>query len=286
MKRERIKRSSRVLEERRKKTFIKTLWLLFALVVFLIALAFLSRMEDLLIDSVRVSGNEVISSEMLEGVALNTLEENPLFIFAGNNKFLYSKKILISSLKDEFPRILHASVRREGGTLLLSVVERERSYLWCGNDFAVDTLGFTEKECFFVDESGLIFDKAPNFSKGVYFTFYSKVSDTEPIGQHILDFDTVKNIMLLVDALDQEGLPAHSLVVLDDTQYELLLNIGSSPNSPAKLLFSYGQSVDEIFNKLKTIMSEEPFKTEFAEKRNKLEYIDVRFNNRVFYRFR
>jgi hypothetical protein len=287
MMRERITRSSDVLKERRKKTFVKYLWVLLGLVALFVLVAFLSYNKNLLIKDVEVSGNQILEEEDIKTETLKILKQNKvLFFLAGDNKFIYKENKLIEGLKLSFPRILNISIERVGNSLNINLSERERAFLWCGNEAPLFLERFEEGDCYFLDNSGFIFDKSPGFSSGVYFTFYSKTQDENPIGEHVLDFQFIKDINSLILVMSEKGLPAHSLVVKEEGQYELLLNIGTTLDDYPKLLFTKENTIEEIYNKFISIIDEEPFKTDFLEKSNKLEYIDFRFNNRVFYRFK
>ncbi len=283
--RERITSSSNVLKERRNKSFVKFLWFFLLGIILLIALAFISRIDKLLIKDVSVSGNEILKSEDLKDQVFKSLSKKVFLIFEGRDKFLYSKKTIIEDLKNNFPRILDVEVDRQNDKIILNIRERERAYLWCGEVSPEFKDRFLERECYFLDASGFIFDKSPQFSSGVYFTFYSKINEGDPIGQYVLDFEFLKNINLLVEAVEDKGLPVHSLVEKEDGQYELLLNMETTLSDFPKLLFTSDQTIDEVYNKFLSIVDENPFKKDFLEKREKLEYIDARFKNRIFYRF-
>jgi len=283
--RERISSTSSVTKERRKKSFVKILWILLGSVLFLIGLAFLSHLESLLIKEVSVSGNEILQEEEIEKETFKILTKKRFLVFAGENKILYSKKDLEQGLKKAFPRILSIETKLEGKKLFFSVVERERAHLWCGEEPPVYDDRSTNRECYFLDNSGFIFDVSPQFSSGVYFTFYSKIEDENPIGQNILNFDFLKDIESLIDGVNNEGFPVHSLVKVDEDQYELLFNMSTLRKDYPRLLFTSDQSVEEVYNKFMSIVEEDPFKTDFLEKPNRLEYVDARFKNRIFYKF-
>lgn len=286
MMRERITRSSDVLKERRKKTFVKYLWFLLGLVILFVLVAFFSYNKNLLIKDVIVNGNEILNEEDIKKETFKILKDNKVLAFwAGDNKFIYRNKKLEVGLRDAFPRILDIRIQRVGKNLEINLSERERAFLWCGNEAPSFLERFEEGDCYFLDNSGFIFDKSPGFSSGVYFTFYSKTEDENPIGEHVLDFQFIKDINSLISVMSEKGLPAHSLVVKDEGQYELLLNIGTDLNDYPKILFTKDNTIEEIYNKFISIIDEEPLKTDLLEKSNKLEYIDFRFNNRVFYRF-
>jgi hypothetical protein len=285
MTRKRITRPSHILKERRKKIFVKSLWVLFALVVFLIALALVSSIDSLVVKKVEVRGNEIVSEEDVSDAAFSVLSQNRFLIFAGENKFLYSKRALEEGIKKAIPRILSLSIVREGDKLLIDITERQRMYLWCGEEAPTRVISGISRDCYFLDKSGFIFDSSPGFSSGVYFTFYSKLNNENPVGQYVLNFDLLKDVESLISGLKDLGLSAHSLVSKDDGQYELLFDLaGRLPEYP-KLLFVDDQSVDDIYNKIASILDEDPFKKDFLEKPGKLEYIDARFKNRIFYKF-
>ncbi len=283
--RERIKSTSNVTKERRKKSFVKTLWILLSLVFLLIGLAFLSHIKNLLITDVSVSGNEILEEGEIKSEAFKILAKKRFLVFAGENKIIYSKKKLEEGLKKKFPRILSIQTSLEEKKIYFDIVERERAHLWCGEEHPVRDEISTERECYFLDSSGFIFDKSPQFSSGVYFTFYSKIENKNPVGQYILDFDFLKDIELLISGVKEHGFPVHSLVAKEDGQYELLFNLSTISKEYPKLLFTSDQNIGEIYNKFISVVEEDPFKTDFIEKPNKLEYIDARFKNRIFYKF-
>jgi len=286
MKRQRIAKSSDVLKKRQKRFFIKIVWLLLFFVIFLFSLSFVSKIENLLIKDVLVYGNEALDEEDVKNEEFDYLSKNVFVFFSGKNKFIYSKRGLSEYLKKNISRILDVKIERDKDSLIINLTERERAYLWCGEAPQLYNNRSSEKECFFMDKNGFIFDVAPSFSSGIYFTFYSGLKELDkPLGQHILDFDFLKNVEVLVSALKEKSLPTHSLVVLDDGQYELLININTFTGDYAKILFYSEQAIDEVYNKINSIIDADPFKTDFLEKRNYLEYIDTRFKNRVFYRF-
>ncbi|MDQ5883624.1 MAG: hypothetical protein QG654_538 [Patescibacteria group bacterium] len=285
MMRDRITSTSNLTKERRKKSFVKILWILLSFVVFLIGLAFLSHLNDLLIKDVSVKGNEILQEEDIQKEAFKILSKKRFLVFAGENRLIYSKGNLEEGLKKAFPRILSIEINIEGKKLLFNIVERERAHLWCGEEPPTYDERLTERECYFLDNSGFIFDKSPSFSSGVYFTFYSKIENDNPIGQYILGFDFLKDIDSLINGVNDQGFPVHSLVAREGNQYELLFNMSTVSRDFPKLLFTSDQSIGEVYNKFMSIVEEDPFKTDFLEKPNRLEYIDARFKNRIFYRF-
>lgn len=285
MMRDRITSTSNVTKERRKKSFVKMLWILLSIVVFVIGLAFLSHLDDMLIKDISVSGNKILKEEDIKEETFKVLSKKRFLVFAGENKLIYSKKDLEEGLKKSFPRILSIQINSEGKKLLFTIVERERAHLWCGEEPPTYDERTKERNCYFLDNSGFIFDTSPLFSSGVYFTFYSKIEDGDPVGQHIFNFDFLKDIELLITGVNDEGFPVHSLVAKEEGQYELLFNMATVSKDYPKLLFTSDQSIGEVYNKFISIVQEDPFKTDFIEKPNRLEYIDARFKNRIFYRF-
>lgn len=285
MMRERITSTSSKTKERHKKFFMKLVWSLLVLVLFLIGLAFVSRIDSLLIKEVSVSGNEILEEEEVVKEVFDILSENRFLFFSGENRFIYSKNKIDQRLKKTFPRILSLDIKLESKKLFIDLVERERAYLWCGENAPNYEDDSSDQECYFLDNSSFIFDISPQFSSGVYFTFYSKLLDENPIGQTVLDYDFLKDVELLISSLRDKNFPIHSLAIKEEGQYELLLNIPTVSGEYPKLLFTADQSISEIYNKFISTIEEDPFKTDFLEKPNRLEYIDARFKNRIFYRF-
>jgi cell division septal protein FtsQ len=107
--------------------------------------------------------------------------------------------------------------------------------------------GTASESCHFLDDTGLVFAQAPTFTGGdVYFRYYGVL---------------------------QDGVKTRQLAVLRE-DYELYLPEG------AKVIFTHDQDLSLILGNLLTVVRSGQIEFEG------LDYIDLRFGNKVYYRYR
>lgn len=282
-----IARPSWVKKEHKRRFVGGIFWKLLILIIFFLGLGFVSHIPKLNINEISADGLKVIDKDAVAEGVLRHLSGRKALVFAKSNIFLFSKEGVTEFIKNNFPRVYEVrSVEREGRKLLIDIEERQAAYLWCGHEAPSYVSNWEDRECFFVDQKGFIFDSAPFFTDGVYFTVYGGIpKDTDPVGQTIMLRGSMESLVSLVEALDSNGLPAHSLVLLDETEYHLLLDIYNEFGDFSRIIMNEDETLEEIKNKLLNALAEPGFIEEFEEKKGRLQYIDTRFKNRVFYKF-
>lgn len=274
------------LKRKRRKLLMKKIlfWVIFIL-LFTIPVAYISRMDKLNISAVEVRGNRVIDSRDIREVAQGELSGNYLWVFPKTNLFIYPKRAIFRTLETKYKRLTDISLEIENRkTLIIKVEERTPGYTWCG--FAPSPTPITEEKCFFLDESGYIFDTAPYFSGGVYFKFYGNTehNDGDPTGTHFFGANFHK-LTLLKDALISMGLkPIYAYV--DNTNLKISLEPGANAPSTPELYLKTNADFAKMAENLETALSTEPLLSDFKKKYSSLLYIDLRYGNKVFYKFR
>lgn len=259
----------------------------------------LSQMDSHQIKKVQVKG----ASETLAGEIVSVVEEEMakkiLWLFPKRNTFLFPKKNTESMLLDKYPRIKSISVDSINfSKILITVVEREPAVLWC-REYMLDSEN-DMSDCYFVDKTGYVFTEAPYFSDHVYFELYGsplvfdkKVeATTSPdilaekavddlasvIGIQLLPKETFVLVISFVRSLEQISIGSYSLTIRDEDLFEISMDSGGI------LKFSPTQDLVEVLGKIKTAY-EKKF-TESSEKTpSQIEYVDVRFANKVLFKF-
>lgn len=259
-------------------------------------LAYLSHLESLNIGNFEVSGHRVIDVEELETAAREQLAGKYLFIFPKSNILYYTKNSLEDGLKDKFKRIKEISFSiKDKRTLQISLTEREPKYTWCGVELPLSDANDSAHTCYFMDDTGYIFDKAPYFSGEVYFKFYGmpQVSDVgrptsdgdfDPLGSHFFG-QNFGQFILFRDVLVNMGMKPKSLYVNKDKDVEIHLSRGQSVAEEPKIILKTDTDFKNAAENLDAAMDTEPLKTDFQKKYQTLQYIDLRFGNKVYYRF-
>jgi len=285
-----IPKSPRVLEIKRKRRIkkIRSMIVIFVLFIFgIIILSYLSFNQYVNITQINIEGNNVIDKELLEKNINETLSGKYLHLFSRSNSFLYPRSAIYNSLILNFPRIEEISVSLKNlNTLNVNIKERTGNYLYCGENLP-DNNYLIGENCYFLNDDSLIFDKAPYISGNVYFKYYMPISNMgnsdNPLGVQMLDSEIFHNLMRFINGVNSLGLEVDYLV-LDNNTYNLYLLHKEEYTSP-KIIFNKDQNFDALLDDLSLAMKKKEFSDEIKSKYNNLLYIDLRFKNKVLYKF-
>ena len=271
-----------ILKSSRHKKFLEkrktySLWGAAVLVVvFLLVgvLAWLSGNEKVVIAQVQTRGNSAVSTEEIISMVNDEISGKYLWLFHKNNSFLYPRDKILEHILSEQKRISEADVYLDGLTsLVVSVTERKSAYLWCGNEYPEE--GEVSKNCFFMDSDGYLFAPAPYFSGDVFFEWYgpTEKKTENPIGDRFLQYAEFKKLVSLKEAVLALGLKTTHLAVRLDGDYALALK------DSGDILFNSDQEFDALLGNLDSVLGE-------LASTKKLEYVDLRFGNKIFYKYK
>lgn len=251
-------------------------------VVFVVGLALLSRIPAFAITEVTVSGNKVLESAPLHNAVAAKLEGNYLHLFSRRNFLLYPKRSIEEVSLGASARIANVDVtRKDKHTLAVVITERDPAYVWCGEVYPVDTLA---PKCYFLDLSGFAFADAPYFSGDAYFKFYGPLGGG--IGTQFLDTSTVQSLSNAAEAF--RGIGFSPVALAADARGEYLLYIKvpeADPQNYPVIKFRNTNDTTAILANLDAALLVEPLATKMKENISTLKYIDLRYDNKVYYKF-
>ncbi len=284
-----IPTSPRIIEIRHNRR-VKRIRVVILFVVLLIsmtgALAFFSANKNVVIDKIVVSGNHIIDEEDIEKEVYKNISGRYLYLFSRSNSFIYPYKKIYNSLLSTFPRIEKLSIYRDNlKTLHVDIFERTGSYLYCGATLP-ENKNEVGENCYFVNNDGLIFDTAPYFSGNIYFKFYLPLENSSSVslGQQMIEVDRFHNLARFIDGVTALGFkPIYIIKDKEGTNF-LYLNHGLNDTIP-KIIFKDDVDLDVIYDNLSLSMKKKEFVSEINSKYNTLLYIDLRFKNKVLYKF-
>lgn len=252
----------------------------------LIALGGISHNDRWRITEIKIIGAASVPEDTIRTVALQKLQGNYFFVYARDNSFLFSENEVEQELLSALPPLKTAiATRTDTHTVTIEVSERKPYVLWCGEEFSVETSGLSQ--CWFTDNTGFIFDRAPTFSEGVYEEVYGviekKNTDT-PLGG-TLPMNRFKNADNLAQALGTEIAEPLRTVFKGDDEFEIILhgNTVYPMLANAKLLFKDTVLPSTIVKNLRAALQKEF--PDGAPLKKKLLYIDMRFGNKIFFGF-
>ncbi len=271
--------------KRKKKKQVKlfTSFCMLIFIILIIGLSFLSKYPKFLIKEIIVSGTHIVDSFDIEESVKQNISGYYLYLFAKSNSVIYPNEKITKNLYKNFPRIEKVSVKRKGwNTLTIDITEKTGSYLWCGNsyDLSLDT---KNDNCYFMNNDGVIFDKAPYFSGNVYFRFYVllKESDKDPLNQTIFDNTIFKDTIYFTDELKKLGFKPVVANLSNEQRYEILLE-GSNGQ---RFIFKKGQDVRKLLLDIQSALNKGEFANDIKTNYASLLYVDLRFKNKVIYKF-
>lgn len=277
--------SSPVREQQSKKRAIKRKRKIAKVIavaaVIITVLILLFRLPIFRIKTIEVSGNQLVQTDQLVDAAWQQLLGNYALIIPNNNIFFMRKGFLHDVLLEAFPRIATLDVQRGNlRTLELEVKERPHAFVWCQDP--------TMSNCYFADDDGLLFAKAPYFSESVFLTFFGgDISEGATIDSYILnDHEEFHRLILQIHTLEDADFSITKIHIGARREYIFdVSHIGQMRTPNAKIFVTTKIEPKTSVYNLGLAMNTDDFKTSFAQNASALQYIDARLSEKIFYKF-
>ena len=284
-----ILNSPRLLEIKKKKKRVirnRIIFILVCILVLFIALCFISRIPKLNIKSVVIEGNKIIDTKDIEKNVNESMAGYYLYFLPKTNFILLPKDKIKRELENTYKRLKDIEVKIKANRILeITVGERTGVYTWCGVGLPDVGTKPEENKCYFMDDNGYIFDEAPYFSNDVYLKFFGAINASEPAGAKYL-IDDFTSIVNFIENISNEDINPSSIFMKDSGEIDIYLSGGKLPPNAPKIILNNDADLIKMAENFQASASTDPLQTELKEKYELLEYIDLRFGNRVYYRFR
>lgn len=270
------------LKKHRRKTILnKILLCLLGLFAVFFLFAYLSRLNTLNISEIQITGNKVVNTEEIKAVVEEQIAGKYLWLFPKSNIFFYPENNIKHELWNRFKRINNINLSINNNKILeISLTERDAKYTWCGEAPDLITKLPSEEQCYFVDANGYIFDIAPYFSGDVYFKFYGMANS----GTYFFK-QNFKQLILFRDTLALMGLKPVSLFMTNDGDIQIFLSGNTSSGIQPKIILKTDADFENVAENLQAALNTEPLLSKFKNNYSKLQYIDLRFGNKVYDKF-
>lgn len=280
-------RLKKIKKERHKILNKKIYFFVLLFILIFTGLAFLSRWSELNINDIEITGNKIVESSAIENVIKDKISGYYLYFFPRTNFLIYPRVEIKNELINKFKRIKDISFTIPNlKTLNVSLSERMALYTYCGE--ILPEMNISEQKCYFMDESGYIFDEAPYFSGDVYLKFYGKINSNNEDNPSGLYFSQVNfsRFISFKDDLEKMEIKPAIINIIDNGDVEVYLSsLIKSQNGP-KIIFKIDSDIEQVLENLQSILATEPLQTDFKAKYSSLLYIDLRFGNKVYYKFK
>lgn len=237
--------------------------------VFLGAAYFADR--SLRVTEIKVLGIEGISDAEIKNYAGDFLGEGLLFSWFKENIIFFKPKNLEEELKKQFSAINNIEVSRNfmKKTVEIQIGERDNWAVWCG------------QKCFYMDNEGIIFKEAPKFFGQLFLKINDEREVAFKIGDRVIDALVLKNLNDFMDKSGGAGLMIKNMDVNEGGEFLLYFKneTASMKDTELKILLDAQTDFGAAYENLKLVLNEV-----FEKKVNKIDYIDLRFKDKVFYK--
>lgn len=252
------------------------------LLIFMVIAAGISvlRNSRFQFNQVQVFGVETFPADDVELFTKEYLTGNQFTVIPKSSTLLFSKTDFESKLKKNFPIINIAYVTfPKPDAIDIHIQEKKSMAVWC----------FSATSCGFVDQDGIVYGQAPNFSEGVYPVFSSESIKTfgDFYGKQIIEPNVMNRFVGLFMQLQSDDIKLSKTIFLDngDIAFSIEKLFGNYPTDRAQLLGTIAQNDTVFVRDMITGLSNKVFKEQYISSPKSLEYIDLRFAGKVFYKF-
>jgi hypothetical protein len=267
------RRSSLRTRRRKLKAFLAFV-VLVAAAGFVYGLGAVTYLPKYSINRILVTGAENISPRLVQAFIESKLNDGEYHLLSRENIFLYPKSDITKGISVYFPRILEVKISRKAlmaQAVNVIVIERQPFALWCeGINNKQNT---TETKCFEMDNGGFIFASAATSTYGRTVFTGGLATSSPPIGQTFLPQEFA-GVLAFVSRLKEVGLVATGVSVENEKDFAVSLTSGFVVKA------SFGADAGTLVRNLKDVLSSDALR----DKKDTIEYVDLRFGNRVYYK--
>jgi hypothetical protein len=263
------------LSKKRKITFLRKLSVLSICVLFLISIfiLFLTNDKIRIKENIVINGNTSISTEDILKIVNDELNKRYLFFIPTDNFFLLRRDSIKESIYSDFKKIKEIKINIDNFTyLILEIEERKTESLWC------DNLPDKYEKCYFMDEEGFIFAKAPDLTLNDFKKFFGLIED-DVIGKQYFSKEEFFENKKMITEIEKIGFLPKYFVALSNKDFEVIFSGG------AKICFDRTDSVDNNINKIKVLIQEGLIKID-KDFIDTLNHIDLRYGDKIHYDFK
>lgn len=265
------------IKKKRKARFVRWGIVSALLIVIFGTCIYIVHRPEIRIDTVVFSGGVLVKHADVEAETLVFLGHSYLGIIPKNNILFYPHDSLEAYLKDVFRRIDQISITRSNmHSLSVTITERKPVALWCDT---LPDVGLA-LHCYFMDNLGILFAEAPQFSGDAYTKYFGLINSDTPVGsQFTVSSTTFRVINDFVHEVDVLSLGPEYIVAKDNGEFSIYLSSGGY------ILFDLKSDIGKTRDNLEALLRAPAFATS-TRGRLPIDYIDLRFGNKLFYKLR
>lgn len=263
-------RSASIIKKRRKALYIRFSILVIVLAIVLGSISYLSNLERFQVRNLTIKGAATASEAVIRSIVETQTAGAYFFLFSKNNVVLYPKTDIETEIATEYKQIKTIELDAEGKQNITITIEERTPYaLWCTEASTLDS-------CYFIDDTGYIYTKAPSFSGTAFFKYFGGV-EGEPLGTTFRNKAAMLLLEDFVAKLKLRGIEVVGLTVEKEGEYIAHLKEGG------KILFNDDEGLDTVIDNIVLVFTKDNLKTSDL---STLDYLNMRFGKKVFFKFK
>lgn len=238
----------------------------FSSVIIIIGFFFFLHIFD--VREVRVKSTSLVDREDLEQIANTVLDSKTLGIARRRNMIIFSPDVIREKILDTFPRVASVEIHRTSLHILtIDVRDRIAIGLWC----------LSKRElCYYYDEKGLAFSQTASSSGFLFIPIYDRRDRDIVLGSEVESHSYRDEIQEVKKLLQFGGITPSEIRIQEDPQdeFDVVTREGW------KILYSRDTDIRKQSNNLNAFLKEKIT----PEIRQQLDYIDLRIDDRIYYK--
>jgi cell division septal protein FtsQ len=215
------------------------------------------------IDSISVTGNEILDSSTIERFVREYLEED-YFLMPQSHILVFKESGLEYRLQQELPEIKAVEIFQQQQDISLDIKERSPDALWCNE---------TLEDCQYVDKDAFAYKQAPGTLENIYLVVLTE--ETPSLRAYPLPTDLYKSIRKFSE--DLEALLEHDTTRISFDEKDILYDF-----KYFSVYTTQDRLGENIIDDIRVVKNQLPLFSKNSLK--SLEYIDVRFPDKVLYK--
>jgi hypothetical protein len=271
-------RNLRLKDRRKIYRMAVVLFWIFSIIYFISASYILTRLESFRVEKIVIEGNLLAKEEDIQAIIDDVTGNDTYRIFSHHNYFIYPQsQIRNSILKNIIPIKDIVFEKIPPLTIKLKVEERQPFALFCKK--GIKALSVDSSNCYFFDKEAIVYSKAPSFSNEPFIKFSGFVEGEITPGTVLFTKEKMQEYTFLFNSLENENIVIQEFIKNDDGDLVL------STKGGTQLIVSERVGLSKSLENLKVFLADEK-SANLSEALSRLEYLDLRFGNKIYYRYR
>lgn len=259
--------STKIINKKRKKKKLKVILFFLGLILLLFGFVYWVRNPNFNINKISIIKNNFAHAENIEASVQDSLKGKILFFIPKTNVLFVPKQETKRKIKQEFPEIENIDISlKSSKEIEVKISEYEPKVIWIVNE-----------KRYFVNKEGNIFMAEPILHSYDELPVIEDLTREVKIGDNVIASDFLMKLLTFVENLKTLDLEIYKIRIPDQEVFYL------STMKGFEILVGKNDDLEAVFENIGTIIDDGALD---KENLSLIDYIDLRFGNKVFYKLK